>query len=526
MNKLLFNSLLLLFILSCSEEENTRLETFVTGAKIAGVNGIHFGPDGMLYAASVIGSDISVIDTESKQIIKRYGIDKGVIGPDDVAFNSKGDFYWTSILTGEVAGFIDGETKVIAGNPGIGVNPITFSDDDRLFVAQCFYDNGLFELDPNGKTEPRLILDKIGEFCGLNGMDWGPDGRLYGPRWFNNEIVSVNVDTGNLRTEATGFNVPAAVKFNSKGELIVLDTGAGKVIKVKDGKNEEIAYVDQGLDNLALNSKDEIFVSSYSEGSIMKVSENSVEEILPGGIAHAGGISVINGNIAIADVQSVKAYNSDNGQEAWNYKNTFRVSPIGANTAISTFNDYLILTSWVDNNLKIMKPDTGEIVESLEGLNVPVSATKFGYGIAVALDGNGSITIFNFDGSPSKILADGFEAPTHVINYEEGLLVSDRGRGELVKIDPDGTKTIIVDGLDSPEGIAVQGNSIFVFEGNTGEIKEILGNVITVIGNVMPGSPAQSDLEPPSMIFNGIVTHNNYLYIAGEVEKSLFRIRL
>jgi len=33
-------------------------------------------------------------------------------------------------------------------------------------------------------------------------------------------------------------------------------------------------------------------------------------------------------------------------------------------------------------------------------------------------------------------------------------------------------------------------------------------------------------LEPPSMIFNGIVTHNNYLYIAGEVEKSLFRIRL
>ena len=67
-----------------------------------------------------------------------------------------------------------------------------------------------------------------------------------------------------------------------------------------------------------------------------------------------------------------------------------------------------------------MKPKTGEIVESLENLNVPVSATKFGYGIAVALDGNGSITLFNFDGSPSKVLADGFEAPTHVINYEEG----------------------------------------------------------------------------------------------------------
>ena len=59
-------------------------------------------------------------------------------------------------------------------------------------------------------------------------MDWGPDGRLYGPRWFNNEVVSVDVDTGDIRKEASGFIVPAAVKFNSKGELFVLDTGAGK----------------------------------------------------------------------------------------------------------------------------------------------------------------------------------------------------------------------------------------------------------------------------------------------------------
>ena len=51
-------------------------------------------------------------------------------------------------------------------------------------------------------------------------MDWGPDGRLYGPRWFNNEVVSVDVDTGDIRKEASGFIVPAAVKFNSKGELL------------------------------------------------------------------------------------------------------------------------------------------------------------------------------------------------------------------------------------------------------------------------------------------------------------------
>ena len=526
MNKLLFNIIFLLFLFSCSGDKGNELEVFVTGAKIAGVNGIHFGPDGMLYAASVAGSDISVIDTETKQIIKVYNQNDGVIGPDDVAFNSKGEFYWTSILTGEVAGFNTNGQKIIAGNPGIGVNPITFSNDDRLFVAQCFYDNGLFELDPKGITDPRLILDDIGEFCGLNGMDWGPDGRLYGPRWFNNEVVSINVDTGELRKEASGLSVPAAVKFNSKGELFVLDTGAGKVFKIVDGKNEEIALIDQGLDNLAINSNDEIFVSSYSEGSIVKITEDSIEDILPGGIAHAGGLAVIDENIMIADIQSVKAYNSNDGKEAWNYKNTFRVSPIGANTAISSFGDYAILTSWVDNSLKIMKPDTGEIIESLEGLNMPVSATKFQDSIAVAMHGDKTITLINFDGRSPRILADGFLAPTHVINYEEGLLVSDRERGELVKIDGNGMKSVLVDNLHSPEGIAIKGNSIYVFEGGTGEIKEIFNDKISVIAKVLPGTPAQSVLQPPSVIFNGIVAHNNHLYIAGEIEKVLFRMPL
>ena len=47
---------------------------------------------------------------------------------------------------------------------------------------------------------------------------------------------------------------------------------------------------------------------------------------LPGGISHAGGLASIDGDIVVADIQSVKAYDSETGQESWNYKNTFRVS--------------------------------------------------------------------------------------------------------------------------------------------------------------------------------------------------------
>ena len=526
MNKFLLNTLLILLLVTCSNDNKSKIEVFVTGAEIAGVNGMHFGPDGYLYAASVTGSDISVIDTENNKIIKRYGLSEGVIGPDDVAFNSKGEFYWTSILTGEVAGFdLDGN-KVIAGNPGIGVNPITFSDDDRLFVAQCFFDNGLFEMDPSGNTEPRTIFEEIDEFCGLNGMDWGADGRLYGPRWFNNEVVSVDVDTGDIRKEVEGLNVPAAVKFNSQGDLFVLDTGAGKVVKVSDGIKSDYAYIELGLDNLAIDSDDEVYVSSYSDGNVMKVSPNSVEEILPGGISHAGGISISGNDIIVADIQAVKAYSLIDGSESWNYRNVFRVSPQGANTAVSSFDNYVILTSWLDNHVKIMSPNTGEIVESLVGLNLPVSATKYNDRIAVALHGNKSITLFDVRTGEKEILADGFKAPTHVINYGENLLVSDRSEGVIVIVDKNGDKQVMIKGLDSPEGIAIKDGVIYIFEGNTGEIKKYQDNKISVIAKVMPGSEALSELQPPSVVFNGLAIKDDYLYISAEIERALYRIEI
>ena len=114
-----------------------------------------------------------------------------------------------------------------------GVNPITFSDDGRLFVAQCFFGDKLYEVDPLGVKPARVIREDLGPGCGLNGMDWGPDDRLYGPRWFRGEVVSIDVDSGDMRTVASGFEVPAAVKFDNQGRLNVLDTMAGKVIRVE-----------------------------------------------------------------------------------------------------------------------------------------------------------------------------------------------------------------------------------------------------------------------------------------------------
>ena len=60
MYKLFLKIIIFSILINCSGDKENNIEVFVSGAEIAGVNGIHFGPDGYLYAASVTGSDISL----------------------------------------------------------------------------------------------------------------------------------------------------------------------------------------------------------------------------------------------------------------------------------------------------------------------------------------------------------------------------------------------------------------------------------------------------------------------------------
>jgi sugar lactone lactonase YvrE len=508
-------------------KERTPPLLFKSGAKISGVNGIHFGLDGLLYAASVIGSTISVVDTQAKKIVSEYGPAQGVFGPDDVAFNSEGDFYWTSILTGQVAGFLSDGTLVTAAELGPGVNPITFSDDDRLFVSQCFFGTGLYEVDPSGTAPARSIRDDLGPGCGLNGMDWGPDGRLYGPRWFNGEVISVDVETGESRTEVTGLMVPAAVKFDSQGRLHILDTGSGEVIRQEaNGRNAVVATLSQGLDNFAFDKADNLFVSSYADGFISKVTFEGVEEVLPGGLSHPGGLVVLEGNLVVADIQSVRAVNARTGDDVWTLRNIFQFAPIGTATAIANHGADLLLTSWLDNTVKVLDPISGEITLALTTLNIPVSAVKFGDHYAVTLHGDNTLSLFADDGSLVSVLSDDFDAPTHVVHYGDRLLVSDRKRGEIVAVDSSGNQEVIVAGLNSPEGIAVLEQTIFIYEGDTGEIKRHDASGTQVIATLTPGSPAATPAQPPSMVFNGLTIHAGALFATDERERAIYRISL
>ena len=523
-------------IVNCSSSKNSDDQKFLepeiiaTGAKLAGANGMALGPDGNLYVASVLGSNITVLNPETGKIIKEYGQSEGVIGPDDVDFASDGSWYWTSIMTGEVAGFNKEGKKIIAAQLTPGVNPITFSNNNRLFVSQCFFGSNLYEVDPLGITEPRLISDSLGPDCGLNGMDWGPDNRLYGPRWFNNQVVSFDVSDNSMRIEATGFITPAAIKFDKQGRLHVLDTGSGILYRIENGKNIKVAELSPGLDNFVIDSTGRFFVSSFTDGFVKRIDlDGSVNELLPGGMAHSGGITFHNGKIITADLHAIRAYFL-NGKEAFTQRNVLGMGAMGGALNISSDGEQLILVSWVDNDVRIWDQEKQQRIWEKSGLNAPVSAIRYADQVVVAEHGSQRIVGFSQEGNLKTIFASNLPAPTGLLKDDKNLYVSDRTLGQIILVAVDGLplakKEVVIDGLTTPEGFVKKGDTFFIVEADLGVVTSVnLKGKRKVIAKISKGSQAASPMQPPSQVFNGItIDDKGALYVPGESDRALYKI--
>lgn len=536
---ILFSSILLI---GCSKTETSNesadseqpeITVIATGAEIAGANGIHFGPDGLLYVASVVGSDITAIDPDTGETQKRYTADDGVIGPDDIAFGPDGSFYWTSILTGEVAGFTPEGKKIVAAKLEPGVNPITFSDDGRLFTAQCFLGDKLYEIDPKGEEAPRLISDELGPGCGLNGMDWGPDDRLYGPRWFTGEVVSFDVDNNSMRLEADGFQTPAAVKFDSRGHLHVLDTGTGEVIRLDGPDGDErtvIASLVPALDNFAFDEDDRLFVSSFADGFVKRIDDEGVTTLKPGGMAHPGGITFLNGDIIVADNHAIRAYDPETGESQYVQRSVVGVGEMGGALNIAHDGDDLILVSWFSNDVRIWNPESMTRKARYTEMSLPVSAVRYEGDIVVAQHGKNRVVALQDESE--RTIASGLPAPTGLVVAANNLYVSDRKRGQILLIARNGEPlpepTIVIEGLTTPEGFVVTPTGFIVMEADTGQIVQVdSGGAREVLGEVPPGRQAASTGQPPSMIFNGItMPAEDTLFVTGEMDNKLYRIDL
>ena len=519
-----------------SEQTTPTVTVLAQGGPLHGTNGILFGPDGNLYIASVVSSAILAIDPESGTIVSRWGSDDGVNGPDDLAFGPDGSAYWTDIAGGEIGKRTPDGTTSIVGAPGPGANPITFSDDGRLFVSQCFLGDQLFEIDPDGADEPRLIHDELGPGCGLNGMDWGPDGKLYGPRWFRGEVARVDVDSGAVETVATGFRIPAAVKFDSAGRLHVLDTQAGEVIRLdlSSGSREVVGRPGTGLDNLALDRDDRIFVSSFMDGSIVEVTgPDTVRQVLPSHVNSPGGIAyTAEGRLFLADGAALRELDPSTGESI--HAAGALVTDVGQAMSVHPHGEHLVLSS--PTTVTVWDPDGDRVVARIEGFEEAIDALGHGDDIFVSEYGTGSVVRFDPDSAEGRtVVASGLSEPAGLAVHGGDVYVADRS-GAVLQVLDDGavleTPRAVATGLSGPEGIAVgDDGSLYVVEVKAGRVARVdveSGAATAVVEGLTLRGPERRALGGTTSVgeLAGIAVGDGVLFVSAYRDNRVYRIEM
>ena len=506
------------------------------GGPLHGTNGVMFGPDGRLYVASISSPAVVALDPESGAILERWGPEEGVKGPDDVAFGPDGSMFWTDWAFGDVGRRTPDGTTTVVASPVPGVNPITFSDDGRLFVSQCGPGDQLFEIDPEGIEEPRLIGDQLSRGC-VNGMDWGPDDRLYGPRMSSNEVVRVDVDSGTVETVASGFQRAVAVKFDSQGRLHVLDTGAGEVVRadVATGDTEVVGRVGVGSDNLAFDAEDRLFVSSFTDSYIVEVTGPETNRpVIAGGIGWPGGLAYVpttggSGRLFLADRRALRELDPATGAEV--HAVTGFGSDVGEVLSAHPHGAHLILSS--PTTVSIWDPDGDRLVARFEGFEKAVDALPLGDDIIVSEYETGSVVRFD-PASPDAraVIASGLEEPAGLAVHGGDLYVADRS-GTLFQILDDGESLDpprpVASGLAGPEGIAADDNgTLYVVEEDAGRVTQVdpvTGAATPVVdGLTLHGVEQNIGETTPVGFLAGIAVGDGSLYVSGYPENRVYRI--
>jgi sugar lactone lactonase YvrE len=505
------------------------------GSPTHGANGIVFDGLDQLYIASVLGDEILLIDRQTGETISTVGANQRVVGPDDVAVGPDGSLYWTSFSTGEVVRLTpEGARSAQLLAPG--VNGIAFADDGRLFVTTIFMGDVLYEVDPDLTEPPQVIMGNLGF---LNGMDFGPDGNLYGPVWTKGRILRIDVDTGESIVIADGFDTPAAVKFGPDGWLYVVDQVTGEVSQVdtETGAKEVLATLMPGLDNLACDSEGRVFVSNGQDGSVFEILlGGTARTVCAGGMIAPGGVAVLGGpggeSVFVADFWTLREFDGKTGEPRSVKRHLIsRPGSITTPFNVSADGDNLIVTSWLfANAVQVYDPEAQEVLESYEDLKSPLNAIRFQGDIIVAELGTSSILrIDPEDPERRSVLAKGLGAPAGLAVTDDDLYVSDWVTGLILQVVKDGVvleqPTVVAKGLTYPEGLAVDTDgSLLVVEGETGCIKRVdpeTGGISVVATGLSPCLPGNH----PTWIFNAVaVGPSGTIYATCDTENALYKI--
>src|SRR6478672_5748938 len=506
----------------------------VPGSAFHGVHGLGIDKAGHLYAGSVAGAALYEVDVKNGSAKIVIPSPEGMA--DDIAFAPDGTMAWTGFLTGDLYSRKgDGPLKKLAsGLPGI--NSLAYRKDGRLYATTVFLGDALYEIDVEGAKPPRLIMEKMG---GPNGFEFGPDDLLYGPLWFKGQVAKVDVDKAELTVVADGFKTPAAVNFDSKGNLWVVDTATGELVRVdpKTGAKKTVAQLKPSLDNLAIDDKDRIYVSNMADNGIQEVNPETgaAKQIIIGKLALPGGIGVVSDNgkdtIYIADVFAYRTVDGTTGEVSEPARMHAAGGTLEYPMSATAKGDEVILSSWFTGTVQLIDRKTGKTREMLHDFKAPHDAVRLGDG-SILVNELGTKSLIRASGEHGKdrtTVIGNLEGPVGLAAGSGGAVyLTEAFAGQVSKVEANGEKTVIAKDLKGPEGIALADDGkLIVAEVGAKRIVSIdpaSGAVTEIAANLPIGLPAAPG-GLPSNIPTGVgVGASGVIYFSSDVENAIYKV--
>jgi len=508
--------------------EDASIGIFMRGDRMQGIHGLAAGPDGQIYAGSVVGQSVYRIDPKMGAVSVWQGPPKGMA--DDIAFAPDGRAFWTSILLGKLhARLGDGPIEEIAtGLPGL--NALAFNKEGRLFATQVFLGDALHELDPLGQKPPRKIMEGMG---GLNGFDFGPDGLLYGPLWFKKQVVKVDVDKATLEVVADGFATPAAANFGPDGMLYVLDSERGEVVRVDiaTGAKSVAATIRPGLDNLCFNAQGVMYVTGMAESAVFEVDYKTgkYRTVRESKIVSPCDLAGVGDSLYIADVFSLREVNMKSRE----VKTIARVPQFEYAFGIDASEKFVHTASWFNNCVQTFDRATGALLRTYHNLPLAYDVLEMPDGSLLVLQMQaGTISRLTQDEHAAPVVvAKGLAGAVALARIGETVYASQYAQGTVARVDlASGVVTAVVTGLDRPEGLATMADGrLLVVEGDAGSVvavNPVNGEKSRLIEGLSLALPAIAGFPPMGNISGVAVGQDGTIFVGSEKESAIFRIEL
>ena len=509
-------------------------EVLVAPSSFAGVHGLAIDQKGRLLAGSVVGSTLWEVDRKTGAAHVLVPAPEGQA--DDIAVGPKGEPAWTNYLMGMLRyRENDSAPMQVLAKDLPGLNSLDFDrNNGKLYASQVFLGDALWEIDRAGQKPPRLIKKDIG---GFNGFEVGPDGMLYGPLWFKGQVVKIDPANGDLTVIASGFQIPAAANLDGKGNLWVVDTRSGELVRVDlaTGAKTVAKQLKPSLDNLAIAPDGTIYVSNMADNAIDSFDPATGESrtLTSGKLAVPAGLKIDGNDLFVADVFAFRQVDAKSGA----VHDIFRMQrdpDLDYPFAVGLSDKLFALSSWFTGTVQLVDRKTLKTVETIHKLKAPFDAIPMPDGsVIVAEIATGSITRASGEHfADRKVIASGLGGPVQMVLGKNGALYATEAAGKLTRISLDGSggaAQTIAEGLALPEGLAqTPWGSFIVAESAARRLVEIdpaNGSRRTVAENLPIGLPGGPGMPPPYVPTGVAVGSDGTIYMTADRNNALYRIR-